>query len=62
VPPRSWREARAQDLQWAREYAWPWVVRRIKHVSSGDGLPPKRPLLAPLVPLVEPEHATDDAG
>ena len=51
VPRRSWREARVQDLQWAREYAWPWVVRRIKHVSSGDGLPPKRPELSHLVPF-----------
>jgi len=59
VPPRSWREARAQDLQWAKEYAWPWVVRRIKHVSSGDGLPPKRPALAPLAPLT---GATADAA
>ncbi|MFC4244700.1 SGNH/GDSL hydrolase family protein [Gryllotalpicola reticulitermitis] len=48
VPQRSWREARVQDLQWAREYAWPWVVRRIRHVSSGDGLPPKRPQLSQL--------------
>lgn len=47
VPERGWREARAQDLHWAREYALPWVVRRIKHVSSGDGLPPKRPELTP---------------
>ncbi|AYG04843.1 SGNH/GDSL hydrolase family protein [Gryllotalpicola protaetiae] len=59
VPPRSWREARVQDLQWAREYAWPWVVRRLKHVSSGDGLPPKRPDLAPLAPLTAPESVDD---
>ncbi|WP_022880714.1 SGNH/GDSL hydrolase family protein [Gryllotalpicola ginsengisoli] len=51
VPERSWREARVEDLHWAREYALPWVVRRIKRVSSGDGLPPKRPSLAPLSPL-----------
>jgi lysophospholipase L1-like esterase len=57
VPPRSWREARAEDLQWAREYAWPWVVRRIKHVSSGDGLPPKRPALSPMAALREAEAA-----
>jgi hypothetical protein len=48
VPERSWREARVQDLHWAREYALPWVVRRLKGVSSGDGLPPKRPQLSPL--------------
>ncbi|WP_344789960.1 SGNH/GDSL hydrolase family protein [Gryllotalpicola daejeonensis] len=62
VPPRTWREARAQDLQWAKEYAWPWVVRRIKHVSSGDGLPPKRPSLAPLAPLAQSEAAAGAAA
>ncbi|HEY0246710.1 MAG TPA: SGNH/GDSL hydrolase family protein [Gryllotalpicola sp.] len=53
LPLLSWREARAEDLQWAREYAWPWVVRRIKRVSSGDGMPPKRPRLTPLAMPVE---------
>ncbi|WP_344778022.1 SGNH/GDSL hydrolase family protein [Gryllotalpicola kribbensis] len=62
VPPRTWREARAQDLQWAKEYAWPWVVRRIKHVSSGDGLPPKRPALAPLVPIAESMADVEERG
>jgi lysophospholipase L1-like esterase len=36
------------DLRWAREYAGPWVQRRLRGVSSGDGLPPKRPDLLPL--------------
>ncbi|WP_066519057.1 SGNH/GDSL hydrolase family protein [Curtobacterium ammoniigenes] len=42
---RPWREARAEDLGWAREYFVPWVVRRIRHTSSGDGIAPKRPQL-----------------
>ncbi len=44
----GWLTARRDDLGWAREYAGPWVQRRLRGVSSGDGLPPKRPDLLPL--------------
>ncbi|MER3386684.1 MAG: SGNH/GDSL hydrolase family protein [Microcella pacifica] len=43
MPRRSWRQARVDDLGWAREYLVPWVVRRIRHQSSGDHITPKRP-------------------
>lgn len=43
LPERSWREARKDDVVWAREHLVPWVIRRIKHQSSGDGLSAKRP-------------------
>jgi lysophospholipase L1-like esterase len=43
LPRRSWRQARVEDLGWAREYLVPWVVRRIRHQSSGDFITPKRP-------------------
>lgn len=43
LPEVSWRHAKIQDLEWAREYLVPWVVRRIRHQSSGDGITPKRP-------------------
>ena len=43
LPPRRWREARAEDLGWAREYLVPWVLRRVRHQSSGDDVTPKRP-------------------
>ncbi|MHA7986425.1 SGNH/GDSL hydrolase family protein [Rathayibacter sp. CAU 1779] len=43
LPERSWRQARAEDLSWAKEYFVPWIVRRIKGVSSGDNVRPKRP-------------------
>lgn len=43
LPAVSWRRARAEDIGWAREYLLPWVVRRIRHQSSGDGISPKRP-------------------
>ncbi|WP_434691683.1 SGNH/GDSL hydrolase family protein [Glutamicibacter sp. Je.9.36] len=47
VDERSWREARKEDLQWAREHLAPWVLRRLRHQSSGDGITPKRPSAAP---------------
>ncbi|KNC18192.1 SGNH hydrolase [Arthrobacter sp. RIT-PI-e] len=45
---RTWREARAEDLVWAREYFVPWVLRRLRHRSSGDGVLAKRPEPAPI--------------
>ena len=51
LPRRSrWLDARRQDARWARQYAGPWVRRRVGGTSSGDGLAPKRPDLLPVVP------------
>jgi hypothetical protein len=43
-----WLAARRQDARWVREYAAPWLRRRLGGTSSGDGLPPKRPDLLPV--------------
>lgn len=43
LPPTRWRAARVEDIGWAREYLLPWVVRRVRHQSSGDGVTAKRP-------------------
>jgi lysophospholipase L1-like esterase len=43
LPRVSWRRARAEDLDWARVHFVPWVIRRIRRVSSGDHISPKRP-------------------
>jgi lysophospholipase L1-like esterase len=48
IPFRTWREARANDLVWAREYLVPWVLRRVRHQSSGDTISAKRPDPAPV--------------
>ncbi|MEO8907913.1 MAG: SGNH/GDSL hydrolase family protein [Microbacteriaceae bacterium] len=48
LPPRTWRRARGEDLTWAREYLVPWVVRRVRHQSSGDSVSAKRPDAQPL--------------
>lgn len=44
----GWLAARRDDVHWARTYAAPWLRRRLRGVSSGDGVPPKRPDLLPL--------------
>lgn len=48
MPPRRWQEARAEDLVWAREFLFPWVLRRLRHQSSGDGITAKRPTPGPV--------------
>jgi lysophospholipase L1-like esterase len=45
---RAWLAARRMDVRWARVHAAPWVARRVRGVSSGDGVSPKRPELLPL--------------
>jgi lysophospholipase L1-like esterase len=44
----DWLAARRLDARWAREHAVPWVGRRLRGASSGDGIPPKRPEMLPL--------------
>jgi len=43
LPPQNWRQERKEDVVWAKEHLVPWVIRRIKHVSSGDNIAAKRP-------------------
>jgi len=51
LPPRaplSAQERRTADAAWVKAHAAPWVRRRLTGTSSGDGLAPKRPGLAPV--------------
>lgn len=48
LPPQKWQAARSEDLVWAREFLFPWVLRRLRHQSSGDGISPKRPTPGPV--------------
>jgi hypothetical protein len=43
LPPVAWRQARTDDILWAREHFMPWVLRRLRRQSSGDEVTPKRP-------------------
>ena len=38
------------DAEWTRDHLGPWVHRRLTGRSSGDGIAPKRPALAPIEP------------
>ncbi|NUP46040.1 MAG: SGNH/GDSL hydrolase family protein [Catenulispora sp.] len=48
APPTPWVRARRQDLRWARVYLLPWIGRRLRGRSSGDGRAAKRPDPAPV--------------
>jgi lysophospholipase L1-like esterase len=56
----AWLAARRQDASWAREYAMPWLRRRLGGSSSGDGVPPKRPELLPVRPGRSPGQLGQD--
>ncbi|UNX55297.1 SGNH/GDSL hydrolase family protein [Georgenia sp. TF02-10] len=43
LPPVARARRLRQDLTWARQYAYPWVGRRLRRRSSGDARVPKRP-------------------
>jgi len=43
-------ERAAVDAAWAWSYFRPWLIRRLRGRSSGDGITAKRPALAPIAP------------
>lgn len=45
--PTRWNVA-STELRWATGFLGPWLIRRLKRQSSGDGRTAKRPLLLPL--------------
>jgi lysophospholipase L1-like esterase len=47
-PPRRRGEVAAAELVWMRTHLGPWVLRRVRGRSSGDGVRPKRPDPGPL--------------
>ncbi|MET8539776.1 SGNH/GDSL hydrolase family protein [Kitasatospora sp. NPDC004799] len=48
APELSTAERYRQDAHWAREHLLPWVGRRLRGESAGDGMAAKRPDLLPL--------------
>jgi lysophospholipase L1-like esterase len=62
LPSRTWREARASDLVWARSYLVPWVLRRVRHQSSGDEITAKRPDPLPVITLAPGKDAAAPRG
>ncbi|MFD9290148.1 SGNH/GDSL hydrolase family protein [Streptomyces sp. NPDC060030] len=56
--PKGWQAAGA-ELRWAAGFLGPWLGRRLRARSSGDGRTSKRPQLLPMAATPRP---TDDAG
>jgi len=54
----AWLAARIEDYQWAAQSFIPWIGRRLRGTSSGDGRTAKHPDLSP-VPV--PTHNAGDA-
>lgn len=50
----------AGNAEWVRVFLAPWLYRRLRGTSSGDGLSPRRPDLQPLPESIRPAAA--DAG
>jgi lysophospholipase L1-like esterase len=48
LPARPRRETLAEDARWMRGYVAPWLRRRLRGQSSGDGRSAKRPTALPL--------------
>jgi lysophospholipase L1-like esterase len=59
LPRLSWRGARSGDLVWARTHLMPWVLRRLRHQSSGDAIMAKRPLFPARAPDAVDSPAVD---
>jgi lysophospholipase L1-like esterase len=62
LPLRTWREARVEDLVWARTHLVPWVLRRLRHQSSGDNVTAKRPEPLPVTTLAPGAEAAARRG
>jgi lysophospholipase L1-like esterase len=62
LPFRTWREARTNDLVWARTHLVPWVLRRLRHQSSGDQVTAKRPDPLPVIISVPASSAAASAA
>jgi lysophospholipase L1-like esterase len=57
APPRALRTAVGEELAWVRGFLAPWVARRLRGRSSGDGRTAKRP-----VPLALGQRASSAAS
>ncbi|MFT4051673.1 MAG: SGNH/GDSL hydrolase family protein [Microbacterium sp.] len=62
LPTITWREARTNDLVWARTHLVPWVLRRLRHQSSGDNITAKRPHPLPVIAEAPAKDRTAPPG
>ncbi|OQR63968.1 lysophospholipase [Streptomyces maremycinicus] len=65
LPPQrvaTGRRAAAAELRWAAAYLGPWLGRRLRGRSSGDGRTAKRPRLLPVSAPSAPPGPETDSG
>jgi lysophospholipase L1-like esterase len=62
LPVRTWREARTEDFVWARTHFVPWVLRRVRHQSSGDQVTAKRHAAMPVITLAPAKDVAQERG
>ena len=65
LPPARRKRALARmwgDIVWSVRFVAPWLKRRITGTSSGDGMPPKRPELSPVLGAVDVLQAAEFNG
>ena len=62
LPSLTWREARSHDMVWARQHLVPWVLRRLRHQSSGDNITAKRPEALPMQTLAGTRDRSAETG
>lgn len=48
LPVRSWRQLRAGDIVWTRQYLLPWILRAADWRAEADSPAPKRPVPGPV--------------
>ena len=49
--------AAAAEAAWVWAHLLPWITRRVRGTSSGDGVEPKRPSMAPYLPQAQPSES-----
>ncbi|ACU98435.1 lysophospholipase L1-like esterase [Saccharomonospora viridis DSM 43017] len=54
----NWLTLRRSDLEWTKTHLLPWIRRQLRGKSTGDGVLPKRPQLAPITTSTVPTAAT----
>lgn len=56
APPVGALDRARDDAGWVRHHLLPWVGRRLRGVSSGDGLAARRPVARPVEPGLVPDR------
>lgn len=54
VPAQGWTQARTDDFIWARQYLFPWALRRLRPRPTDNSLAAKRPQPGPIFGLGRP--------